>query len=91
MKDVQKLLRQVYYFNNGLYYQIDSNSKIKLIKKNKELKNFIVLDITKNKIFNKDEFINIHCLSLKSSEDIIEYLDTLRFKVYRKIKLDKEL
>lgn len=93
MKDVQKLLRPVYYFNNGIYYQVDTCSKVKLLKKNKEnkeLKNFIVLDITINKIYSKDEFIIAHNLLLAGPEEIIEYLDTLRFKVYRKIKLNKE-
>lgn len=90
MKDVQKLLRPVYYFNNGIYYQVDTNSKVKLIKKNKELKNFIVLDITQNKIYSKDEFISVFVLDNHTTEQITEYLDTLRFKVYRKIKLNKE-
>lgn len=90
MKDIQKLLRPVYYFNNGIYYQVDTNSKVKLIKKNKELKNFIVLDITQNKIYSKDEFISVFVLDNHTTEQITEYLDTLRFKVYRKIKLNKE-
>ena len=89
MKDVQKLLRPVYYFNNGLYYQVDSCSKIKLIKKNNELKNFIVLDVTENKLYNSVDFILTFGLEFTSSKHVVEFLDTLRFKVYRKIKLDK--
>ena len=92
MKDIQKLMREVYYFDSSLYYQVDSSSKIKLIKnKTQVLKNFIVLDITKNKIFTKDDFISAHNLIDYTSQDIIDYLDTLRFKVYRKIKLSKDI
>lgn len=87
MKDVQKLMRAVYYFDGKLYYQIQSCYKYKLYKKNK-LRNFIVLDVTKNIIMSKDEFLKeyfINNINYKP-EDVINFLDTLRFKVYKKIK-----
>lgn len=88
MKDVQKLLRPVYYYDIGIYYQVDSCSKHKLIHKTDKtkLKNFIVLDVTLNKIYTKEEFLKEYELELSSNSFIIQFLDTLKFKVYRKIK-----
>lgn len=88
MKDVQKLLRPVYYYDSGIYYQVDSCSKHKLIHKTDKpkLKNFIVLDVTLNKIYAKEEFLKEYELELSSNTYIIQFLDTLKFKVYRKIK-----
>lgn len=86
MKDVQKLMRAVYYFDGKLYYQIQSCYKYKLYKKTK-LKNFIVLDVTKNIIMTKDEFLKEYFKGTDyKPEDVINFLDTLRFKVYKKIK-----
>lgn len=90
MKDIQGLLKGVYYFDGGLYYQINSNSKHKLLNKKCEFKNFIVLDVTKNKIYKRDEFLVEFELTGVSKYDVLEFLDSLKFKVYRKIKLNLE-
>lgn len=88
MKDVQKLLRPVYYYDSGIYYQVDSCSKHKLAHKTDKtkLKNFIVLDVTLNKIYSKEEFLKEYDLGESSSSAVIDFLDSLKFKVYRKIK-----
>ena len=88
MKDVQKLLRPVYYYDSGIYYQVDSCSKHKLAHKTDKtkLKNFIVLDVTLNKIYSKEEFLKEYDLGESSSGAVIDFLDSLKFKVYRKIK-----
>ena len=88
MKDVQKLLRPVYYYDTGIYYQVDSCSKHKLAHKTDKtkLKNFIVLDVTLNKIYSKEEFLKEYDLGESSSSAVIDFLDSLKFKVYRKIK-----
>lgn len=88
MKDVQKLLRPVYYYDSGIYYQVDSCSKHKLVHKTDKtkLKNFIVLDVTLNKIYSKEEFLKEYDLGESSSSAVIDFLDSLKFKVYRKIK-----
>jgi hypothetical protein len=88
MKDIQKLLRPVYYYDSGIYYQVDSCSKHKLVHKTdkNKLKNFIVLDVTLNKIYSKEEFLREYDLESSSNSYIIQFLDTLKFKVYRKIK-----
>ena len=85
-KDIQNLLRPVYYFNEGVYYQVDSTSKSKLANKRGELKNFIVLDVTLSKIYYRDKFLKEMNLQESNSTEIIEFLDTLKYKVYRKIK-----
>lgn len=88
MKDIQTLLRPVYYYDSGIYYQVDSCSKHKLQHKTDKtkLKNFIVLDVTLNKIYSKEEFLREYDLEFSSNSYIIQFLDTLKFKVYRKIK-----
>lgn len=88
LKDVQKLLRPVYYYDSGIYYQVDSCSKHKLAHKTDKtkLKNFIVLDVTLNKIYSKEEFLKEYDLGESSSSAVIDFLDSLKFKVYRKIK-----
>lgn len=87
MCNIQNKLKNVYYFNGYLWTQIKSEDKRSLINKNGHLKNFIVLDITKNIIYTKDEYIGIHNKILKTPEEIINGLDSLRYKVYKKIKL----
>jgi hypothetical protein len=88
--NVQNKLKNVYYFNGNLYYQIKSEDKMSLLNKNGNFKNFIVLDITKNKIMDKDEYIDFFYIQkniIKTNIEILHDLDSLRFKVYKKIKL----
>lgn len=90
MCNVQNKLKGVYYFNGNLYYQIKSEDKMSLINKNGNFKNFIVLDITKNKIMDKDDYIDFFYIQKninKTNIEILNDLDSLRFKVYKKIKL----
>lgn len=90
MCNVVNKLKNVYYFDGSLYYQIKSEDKLTLINKNGNFKNFIVLDITKNKIFNKDDYIDFFYIQndiQKTNVEILHDLDSLRFKVYKKIKL----
>ena len=87
MCSIQNKLKNVYYYDGYLWTQIKSEDKMSLINKNGNLKNFIALDITKNIIYTKDEYIGIHNKILKTPEEIINGLDSLRYKVYKKIKL----
>lgn len=90
MCNVFNKLKSVYYFDGSLYYQVKSEDKLTLINKNGNFKNFIVLDITKNKIFNKDDYIDFFYIQndiQKTNVEILHDLDSLRFKVYKKIKL----
>lgn len=90
MCNIQNKLKNVYYFNGNLYYQIKSEDKMSLINKNGNFKNFIVLDITKNKIMDKDDYIDFFYIQKninKTNIEILNDLDSLRYKVYKKIKL----
>lgn len=90
MCNIQNKLKNVYYYNGYLWTQIKSEDKLLLLNKNGNLKNFIVLDITKNTIFEKDEYVYNFFIKhdlVKTNKQIIESLDSLRFKVYKKIKL----
>lgn len=90
MCSIQNKLKNVYYYDGYLWTQIKSEDKMSLINKNSNLKNFIVVDITKNKIYTKDDFIEIFYIKnniVKTNKEIINDLESLRFKVYKKIKL----
>jgi hypothetical protein len=87
MCNIQNKLKNVYYYNSTLWYQIKSEDKLTLINKNGNLKNFIVLDITKDKIYTKDEFVQKHFEKNITNLDVVYLLDSLRYKVYKKIKL----
>ena len=89
MCTIQNKLQNVYFYNGYLWAQIKSEDKMKLLNKNSNLKNFIVVHVTKNKIYSKDEFIeefynknNI----IKTNKEILDDLDSLKYKVYKKIK-----
>ena len=86
----QNKLKNVYYYDGYLWTQVKAEDKTTLINKNSNLKNFIVVDITKNKIYTKDDFIEIFYIKnniVKTNKEIISDLESLRFKVYKKIKL----
>lgn len=87
--NIQNKLKNVYYYNSALWHQIKSEDKLSLINKNGNLKNFIVLDITKDIIYTKDSFINNFYKEdhIKNNLEIVNELDSLRYKVYKKIKL----
>lgn len=90
MCSIQNKLKNVYYYDGYLWTQIKSEDKMSLINKNSNLKNFIAVDITKNKIYTKDEFIDLFYIKnniIKTNKEIINDLESLRFKVYKKIKL----
>jgi thiamine pyrophosphokinase len=88
MKEVTKLMRPVYYYNECLWYQVHSCTKHKLLNKNNELKQFIVIDVTKDVIYTKDEFLEkFYSNSIINPKQIVNDLDSLKFKVYKKIKL----
>lgn len=90
MCSIQNKLKNVYYYDGYLWTQIKSEDKMSLINKNSNLKNFIAVDIAKNKIYTKDEFIDLFYIKnniIKTNKEIINDLESLRFKVYKKIKL----
>lgn len=90
MCSIQNKLKNVYYYDGYLWTQVKAEDKTTLINKNSNLKNFIVVDITKNKIYTKDDFIEIFYIKnniVKTNKEIISDLESLRFKVYKKIKL----
>lgn len=90
MCSIQNKLKNVYYYDGYLWTQVKAEDKTTLINKNSNLKNFIAVDITKNKIYTKDDFIEIFYIKnniVKTNKEIISDLESLRFKVYKKIKL----
>lgn len=90
MCNIQNKLKNVFYYNGYLWTQIKSEDKMSLLNKNGNLKNFIALDITKNIIYTKEEYIEVFYKQnniLKTNIEIIYDLESLRFKVYKKIKL----
>lgn len=90
MCSIQNKLKNVYYYDGYLWAQIKSEDKMSLINKNSNLKDFIAVDITKNKIYTKDEFIDLFYIKnniIKTNKEIINDLESLRFKVYKQIKL----
>lgn len=89
MCDIQKKMKNVYYYDGYLFYQVKSEDKMNLLKDNGSLKNFIVLNITKGTIQTKDEYISE--LTDLTPIQIINSLDHIKFKVYRKIKLKEQM
>ena len=88
--NIYDIFKPVYYFNGDPYYQIDFKSKHRLISKNKKLKNFLVVDVTqkdiKPRVLSRDDFISKFKLENKSADDVVKKLDTLRYKVFKKIQ-----
>lgn len=86
---IEKKMKGVYYFNKQLWYKVSSEDKSSLINKHGDLKNFIVLDVTNNKLYDREEFIEsfFDAEVYPYPSMVIEKLDTLKFKVYRKIKI----
>lgn len=95
------LFRPVYFFAGGLYDKVDDKLKYKLIKNNGKLKNFMVVDITHDKILTRDQFLEENCDKDPVTEEFIydandiissiDYLSSARYKVFRKIKIGEEI
>lgn len=88
MCDIQKKMKNVYYYDGSLFYQVKSEEKMSLMKEDGTLKKFIVLNITKGTIQTKEEYID--SLPDLDYKEIIQSLDHIKFKVYRKIKLKEQ-
>ena len=86
---IEKKMKGVYYFNKQLWYKVASEDKSSLINKDGDLKKFIVLDVTANTVYDREEFISkfFEQEVYPYPSMVIEKLDTLKFKVYRKIKI----
>lgn len=84
-----KLLQEVSYFNGNLWYQIKWDNKRKLVNNKNKLKSFIVVDVTKEKIYTRDEFIRDYFLNKEdvSAVDVLTALDNIKYKVFKKIRL----
>ncbi len=88
-----KLLKDVKYFDGSLWYQVDWASRKKLLTNKNKLKQFIVVDVTKDKVYSKDVFIleNIaednEFVKDVSTERVLQALDTIKYKVFKKIKI----
>lgn len=90
------LFRPVYFFAGSLYDKVEDKFKYKLIKNNGELKNFMVVDITHDRILSRDQFLEENCEKddcgayIYDADTIIssiDYLASARYKVFRKIKI----
>lgn len=56
---MEKVLREVYYYNDNFYYKIDLDNKNVLLNKKGHLKQVLILDITKNTIYKgKKQFFD---------------------------------
>ena len=55
------LFRPVYFFNGSLYDKVEDKLKYKLVKNNGELKNFMVVDITHDRVLTRDQFLEENC------------------------------
>lgn len=86
MKDSQKLLQNVYVHDNKLWYQIHSCTKNELIE-DTQLIDFMVVDVRENKIHYRDDFIALNKLQDTSIFDILDFLDSLRYKVYKQFEI----
>ena len=87
-----RTLKTTFYYNNALWYNITADDQVKLLKKKSTngyaFKTFIVVDITDNeRIYSRDEFLKKFCKENEQPEVILNILDSLRFKVFKKIKL----
>ena len=58
MCSIQNKLKNVYYYDGYLWTQVKAEDKTTLINKNSNLKNFIAVDITKNKIYKIIHIMN---------------------------------
>ena len=95
------LFCNVKYYKKNLYYQVDDAMRHKLIKKNNELKDCIIVNITADTVMTRDEFLkDIGCetdtcgrfiYDAKVIVDSIEYLASQKYKVFKKIKKVKEI
>ena len=90
------LFRPVYFFAGALYDKVEDKLKYKLVKNNGELKNFMVVDITHDRVLTKDQFLEENCEKDDCGKYIydadtiissIDYLASARYKVFRKIKI----
>ena len=90
------LFRPVYFFNGSLYDKVEDKLKYKLVKNNGELKNFMVVDITHDRVLTRDQFLEENCekddwgkyiYDVETIISSIDYLASARYKVFRKIKI----
>lgn len=84
---MEGLLRSTKYYDGYLWYKLSSKDKHKMINNGGNLKDFIVIDVTDDKIFTKSEFLVEKSLTEASADAVVEALETIKYKVYRKIKL----
>jgi hypothetical protein len=84
--DVEKLLKDVKYFDGKTYYKIDcvSESK-KLINNNlNKFKKFIVVNVRDGLIHRQDELEEIFNCTNKMAI-LTEHLNNIKYKVYKQI------
>lgn len=89
--DVEKLLRDVKYFDGKTYYKIDCVSESnKLINNNfNTFKKFIVVNVRDSVIYKQDELEELFKCTNKMTI-LTEHLNNIKYKVYKQIKLGKE-
>ena len=90
--------KSVYFFGGDLYIKIYDDQRHKLLNKNNNLKSFVVVDITSNVIYNIDQFLSLFYTEEQikkndyNAKEIIDMtLDSLKYKVFKKIKKLKEV
>lgn len=99
--EVIDLFSHVRYYKKHLYYQAENKLRHKLIKKDNSLKDFLVVNITSNKVMTRDEFLKeIGCETDHYGKFVydamqivnsIDYLASQKYKVFKKIKNVKEI
>jgi hypothetical protein len=91
-------MKGVYYYNNAIYYNINQKNKhILLNKKGKHLKKCLIIDVTQKKtdstqkeiFYGKKDFLETfkEYGKVSNEEFVHNILNTIKFKVYKKIKL----
>lgn len=95
------LFSPVRYYKKNLYYQAENDLRHKLRKKNGNLKNCLIVNITTDTIMTRDEYLeSIGCEKdsygkyLYDANELIDSIDHLasqKYKVFKKIKKVKEL
>lgn len=91
MNEKISLLKNVYYFDGNLWYQVDCKSRNKLVNNNGELKTFIVIDVTQEIVYTKEQYLEKYFPdSIPQSKEVLQKLNTLKFKVFKLIKLKSQ-
>ena len=87
VKDIEKLLKDVKFFDGKLYYKVNSvDESNKLLNDKDKFKKFIVLDITAGELFHESELEAK--FKTKDKKDILtNHLNCIKYKVYKEVRI----